>query len=616
MCGITGLLAPYITQDELQRINNLLMHRGPDDDGCYIGEGVALAARRLSIIDLAGGHQPLSNEDGSVWLAYNGEVYNAPKLRFELEAYGHRFETHTDTETIVHAYEQWGVDALPRLRGMYAFALWDAKRKRLLLTRDRFGIKPLYYAEAGDRFAFASEIRPLFTALPQLACCTNLHALQLLFQLGFVPSPLTFFEGIHKLPAAHYLLREANGQTIVRPYWQLNYPLDGKHLNISPHEASEQFIEHLREAVDAWRLSDVPVGSLLSGGVDSASLAAWLTEIGGAPIHTFTIGFTAASHDESALAREVARAIGSHHHEITFSERDFDHLPHVVRHLEEPQCSATSISIYLLYQACHATGFKVIMTGEGADELLGGYHWFDGDRRVRSLLGIPQPLRQLIARAPLPASPAARRVIAHGTRDTLQRYLLWQQVGDAKQIQSLFNYSTFTLNGIRSEWAKGLDHAHHPLDQFLYLESQTRMIDFINFEVDRMSMASSIEARPPFLDHLLWEFCAQLPPEYKLSPNGNKQLLREGMRGRLPDAVLQQPKRGLATPHAQWWRTDRLPDWAEECLQPSALAGTGYFNKAVVTRLRNVHRAGKTDVSRLLTGVLTTQLWHNEFIRT
>jgi asparagine synthase (glutamine-hydrolysing) len=612
MCGITGLLAPNITQDEIQRINNALMHRGPDDAGCYIGDGVGLASRRLSIIDLAGGHQPLSNEDGSIWLAYNGEVYNAPELRIELEARGHRFETHTDTETIVHAYEQWGIDALPRLRGMYAFALWDAKRKRLLLVRDRFGIKPLYYAEAGGRFAFASEIRPLFTALPQLSRCTNLHALQLLFQLGFVPSPLTFFEGIHKLPAAHYLLREANGQTTVRAYWQLDYPHE--HLRIKPDAAGEQFIAHLREAVDAWRLSDVPVGSLLSGGVDSAALAALLTEIGGAPIHTFTIGFSATSHDESAPAREVARAIASHHHEITFSERDFDHLPHVVRHLEEPQCSATSVPIYLLYRACHAAGFKVIMTGEGADELLGGYHWFDGDRRAQPLLRIPQPIRRLIAHLPLQASQAARRVIAHGTRDTLQRYLLWQQVGDTTQVQSLLNTAPVTLNGIRRKWAEWLEHAHHPLDQFLYLESHTRMIDFINFEVDRMSMANSVEARPPFLDHRLWEFCAQLPPEYKLSPNGSKRLLREGMRGRLPDAVRRQPKRGLATPHAQWWRSDRLPAWAEECLHPAALSSTPYFNVAEVARLRDLHRSGRAEVSRLLMGVLTTQLWHAEFI--
>jgi len=614
MCGIVGLLAPNPSRAELQRITDLLIHRGPDDAGYTLGDGIGLAARRLSIIDLEGGHQPLSNEDGSVWLAYNGEVYNAPALRAELEAAGHCFKTHTDTETIVHAYEQWGDDAIARLRGMFAFAVWDAPRRRLLLARDRFGIKPLYYAESAGRFAFASEIRPILAALPQLPRRANPEALWRLFEVGFIPSPLTAFDCIHKLPAAHALIHE-NGQTTLRPYWRLNYPPDGQHRRIDRRDAAEEFVLRLREAVDAWRLSDVPVGSLLSGGVDSASLAALLTEIGG-QIHTFTIGFSAASHDESALAREAARALGSHHHELTFSATDFDHLPHVVRHLEEPQCSATSVPIYLLYKACHEAGFKVIMTGEGADELLGGYHWFEGDRRARQLLHLPQPIRALLARAPIRASTAARRVIAEGTLDPVQRYMLWQQVGSPKQLSALFRFPPPLLTPLLGqERGSGgeVGGEVHPLDQFLFLDSHTRMIDFINFEVDRMSMASSVEARPPFLDHHLWEYCASLPPECKLSPNGNKLLLRLGMHDRLPPAVLQQPKRGLATPHADWWRADRLPAWAEDCLGTTALAEAGYFDAKEVTRLREMHRSGRADTARLLTGVLTTQLWHAEF---
>lgn len=615
MCGIAGLLAPHVSGDELKRLADTLHHRGPDDEGFYLGEGVALAARRLSIIDLAGGHQPLSNEDGTVWLTYNGEVYNAPELRVQLEVAGHRFQTDTDTETIVHAYEEWGAEAVAKLRGMFAFALWDAPRRRLLLARDRFGIKPLYYAQTNGRLAFASEIAPLLTALPALPRCANRSALTQLFSLGFIPSPLTAFEGINKLPAAHWLIIE-NGHITLQRYWQLCYPPAGQHKRINPAEAAEEFVSRLREAVSAWRLSDVPVGSLLSGGVDSASLAALLTEVAGEQIHTFTIGFTAATHDESALARQTARALGSHHHELTFSTNDFDRLPDIVRHLEEPQCSATSVPIYMLYQACRAAGFKVILTGEGADELLGGYHWFEGDKRMRPLLALPHALRALIARAPIPASPAARRVLAHGTLDAVQRYQLWHQVGSDKQVRALLNEpppdsSLLAVDaGARSD-IKRL----HPLDQFLYLESQTRMIDFINFEVDRMSMANSVEARPPFLDHLLWEFCAALPPDSKLSPNGNKQLLRHGMRTHLPEAVLRQPKRGLAAPHSAWWRAERLPVWAEEALQPSALAAAGYFNSAEVARLRARHQSGRADVSRLLTGVLTTQLWHAEFIQ-
>lgn len=616
MCGIVGLLAPDLTRADLEQVNNLLTHRGPDDAGIYVGEGVGLAARRLSIIDLSGGHQPLCNEDGTVWLAYNGEVYNAPVLRAELEAAGHCFKTHTDTETIVHAYEQWGDDFVARLRGMFAFAVWDDKRRRLLLARDRFGVKPLYYAEGGGRFAFASEVRPVLKALPALSRRANLQALQQLFAVGFIPSPLTAFDGVCKLPAAHLLTHDAKrGQTNIRPYWQLRYPPTGKHLKIDSRTAAEQFVAQLKEAADAWRLSDVPVGSLLSGGVDSASLAALLTELSGGQIHTFTIGFTNATHDESALARETARAIGSHHHELTFSTGDFDRLPEVLQHLEEPQCSATSVPIYMLYKACHEAGFKVIMTGEGADELLGGYHWFDGDRRVRRLLFLPRPLRAILSHAPISASVAARRVLADGTHDHVQRYWLWQQVAGSAQLSRLFKEDSPLPLLEKFQRGKGLgDGGLHPLDQFLFLESQTRMIDFINFEVDRMSMAHSVEARPPFLDHQLWEFCANLPPDCKLSPNGNKLLLREGMKGRLPSAVLGQPKRGLAAPHAEWWRSEHLPAWAEEALHPTALRETGYFNATEVARLRETHRSRRAEASRLLTGVLTTQLWHEAFV--
>ncbi len=613
MCGIFGLLAPNVTRDELQPISDLLAHRGPDDEGCYLGDGVGLAARRLSIIDLEGGHQPLSNEDGSIWLVYNGEVFNAPSLRAELEATGHRFATHTDTETIVHAYEEWGVDAIARLRGMFAFALWDTPRRRLLLARDRFGVKPLYYARRADRFVFASEIGPILAALPDMPRRASSEALWRLFEWGFIPSPLTAFDGIHKLPAAHTLTLE-NGRFDVRSYWELRFPPDGEHRRIDLRSATEQFVGHLREAVDAWRLSDVPVGSLLSGGVDSASLAALLTEISGGPIHTFTIGFAAASHDESAQARETARFLGSHHHELSFTTADFDCIPRVVLHLEEPQCSATSVPIYLLYKACHEGGFKVILTGEGADELLGGYHWFDGDRRARRLLGLPQPIRAAIARAPIRASAAARRVIAQGTPDPIRRYALWQRVADRSQLSRLLRLEPPVRDLPEGIGADGITGCH-PLDQFLCLDSQTRMVDFINFEVDRMSMASSVEARPPFLDHLLWEFCALLPPEHKVSPGGNKLLLRLGMRDRLPEAVLRQAKRGLAAPHADWWRAERLPAWAEDCLHPAALSDAGYFDAEEVTRLRHAHRSDKTNASQLLMGVLTTQLWHDQFCR-
>ncbi len=286
MCGIAGLVSADASREQLVRASRLLRHRGPDDAGTYVGTGVALAARRLSIIDVSGGRQPLSNEDGSVWVAFNGEIVNAPELRRVLESAGHTFRTESDTEAIVHAYEEWSGDAVTRFRGMFAFGLWDEKRRRLLLARDRFGVKPLYYARHGDRFAFASEIEALLALLPDMTRRVDHVALWRLFELGYIPSPLTPVEGIDQLPAAHTLLLEA-GEVTLHRYWQLQFPPRRQHRSISAAEANDEFARQLQEAVAAWRLSDVPVGSLLSGGVDSASLAALLTEQNGSPIHTF-----------------------------------------------------------------------------------------------------------------------------------------------------------------------------------------------------------------------------------------------------------------------------------------------------------------------------------------
>ncbi len=610
MCGIAGLVSADASRDQLVRASRLLRHRGPDDAGLHVGAGVALAARRLSIIDIAGGRQPLSNEDGSVWVAFNGEIVNAPELRRALESAGHTFRTESDTEAIVHAYEEWGDDAVARLRGMFAFGLWDEKRRRLLLARDRFGVKPLYYAQQSDRFAFASELEALLTLLPGLPRRANHVALWRLFELGYIPSPLTPVEGIVQLPAAHTLLLEA-GEVTLRRYWQLHFPTRQQYRSISAAEANDQFARQLQETIAAWRLSDVPVGSLLSGGVDSASLAALLTEQSGSAIHTFSIGFAAASHDERAEARATARYLGSRHHELIFEEDDFDKLPRVVRRLQRPQCSATSVALYVLYQACQEAGFKVIMIGEGADELLGGYHWFDGDRRLRPLLWAPRLLRNLLARLPLPVSAGGRRVLARGSAVPAARYALWQETGQPGQRRSLLQVGG--APPIHRQWGDEYREAlqgRHPLNQFIYLDSQTRMVDFINFEVDRMSMAHSVEARPPFLDHKLWEFCAGLPPSLKLTAGGNKLLLRNAMAGHLPQAVRARQKRGLATPHADWWRRDRLPAWAEEALHPVSLSQTDIFHTPTVNRLRQEHQRGVADHSRLLMGVLTTQIWY------
>ncbi|MGH2536040.1 MAG: asparagine synthase (glutamine-hydrolyzing) [Candidatus Promineifilaceae bacterium] len=619
MCGIVGILGPDVAEARLRRAATLLAHRGPDDEGIVCRPGAGLAARRLSIIDLTGGHQPLSTADGKLWIVYNGEVYNAPQLRQRLQTAGHRFRTLSDTEVVLQAYAEWGDAAVPRLDGMFAFAIWDEPRRRMLLARDRFGIKPLYYAQLGPTLAFASEIRPLLAALPDLSVRLEPAALDQLLQWGFVPTPLTFFAGVLKLPAAHTLVVQ-HGRLAFRRYWELEYPRPGKHRDIPFEAAAEEFLARLRKSVAAWRLSDVEVGSLLSGGLDSSTLAALLTEAGGRPIHTFHIAFSDPSHDETAQARQVARHLGSQHHDLAFGAEAFDCLPHIVSLLEEPQCSATSIPLYLLYRSCHQAGFKVILTGEGADELLGGYHWFEGDRRLRPFLGWPRPLRQLMARLAPGASAAGRRVLVSGRLDAAGRYADWLRLAERPAIRVLLApdlraHLDAGAGPLLPEpaWSVAAANGHHPLDQFTFLEARSRLPDFINFEVDRMSMASSVEARPPYLDHDLWEFCARLPPQHKLSGAGTKRLLRAAAGSLLPPAIAGRPKQGLATPHAAWWRRPRLPDWAEAALEPAALAAGGLFDPAAVGRLRLSHRQGRLDHSRLLMGVLTSQLWQQEF---
>ncbi len=601
-------------------MNERLVHRGPDDEGYWVGEGMGLATRRLSIIDVAGGHQPLSNEDSSIWITYNGEIYNHESLGVELRGRGHTFRTRSDTEMVVHAYEEWGPDCLQRFRGMFAFALYDERRKKLLLARDRFGKKPLYYAETREGLLFASEIRPLVEAgnLPRRADPLSLH---LLFSLGFIPSPRTMFGEVKKLPAAHYMIAECHeGNTRLsppQPFWHLPNP-PGHDAGESPPSLSEA-IEHtrtlLREAVSLRRLSEVPLGALLSGGLDSTTVTAVLQDMAAEPLHTVSIAFDEPGYDESAHSRLAAERLGTLHHVFRFGLSDFERLPEVVAHLEGPQCSATSLPIYLLYQACREAGLTVVLTGEGADELFFGYHWYRGEAWMALLLRMPKPLRQVLSQSPLPISPAARRVLdqARPNDPAAERYRLWQQVLSGPERRRLMARSspeeTF---GANPDWppAKSPDGT---LAAVRRVESGTRMVDFINFEVDRMSMAHSVEARMPFLDHVLWEYVCQLPEMWLRAGHQEKSFLREVARPWIPRETLRRSKRGLAAPHARWLQQAHLPSWAEEALHPSALEEAGYFQVRTVKQMRSEHQAGRADYGRALMGVLSTQLWHQQF---
>lgn len=619
MCGICGIAEsnPNLpTRETLLAMNNCQIHRGPDDEGYFVAPGVGLGMRRLAIIDVAGGAQPQSNEDGTVWVVYNGEIYNYLQLKTELQGRGHTFATHSDTEVIIHGYEEWDTRVVERLRGMFAIALWDTTRGRLMLARDRFGVKPLVYTHENGQLVFASTVRSILAAASTRPR-TNLHALEALFTVGFIPSPMSMFEGIHNLPAAHRLIFE-KGQLTLERYWDIEFTREPSSA-LDWDEAVAQVRAQLQEAVEIRRMSEVPLGALLSGGIDSSSVVALLQSRSPEPIHTISIGFEADAYDESAYALAAAKYLGTQHHAFTFGEADFGRLPEVIGHLEQPQCSATCLPIYLLYEKCREVGLTVVLTGEGSDEMLGGYHWYRGDAQAQPLMNLPATLRSLVAASPLKMSPPARRVLRSGARDMVGRYAAWQMVASSEERAQFLTARSRNGYSIVNEWrhtfAAELE-AEPPLHQMQYVESHTRMIDFINMEVDRLSMAHSIEARAPFLDYRLWEFCASLPAKMKAEGALEKNLLRAAVKDLLPPIVTQRRKQGLASPHSAWLKHERLPDWAEEAFAPAALADSDYFVPQQVARLRAEHRAGQADHSRILMGILTTQLWDSEFRRT
>ncbi len=634
MCGLTGIYTltdQPVASTEIAAQIAALVHRGPNEGAVFVSTAgrCGLGIRRLSIIDVAGGQQPICNEDGRLHLVYNGEIYNHRLLRAELERLGHHPHSHSDAEVIVHGCEAWGPEGvLTRLRGMFAFALWDEARQRLFIARDRFGIKPLYYAQWAGRLYFASEIKAIL-AQPGFPRQVNLPALQAMLTLGFAPGPETMFQDIYKLPPAHFLIIQ-NGSLQIKRYWQLTYQ---ENRRISEKEAAEQFLALLQESVQSHLMSEAPLGALLSGGLDSGALVA-LIQLGlkdtfnversviGHKLRTVSIGFEQKEYDEAPLALGLAQSLGTEHHSITFTAADFDAYPQVMEHLEEPQASATALPIFKLYRACREAGLTVVLTGEGADELLGGYHWHRGDALVRLLLPWPERLRRWVAASPFPMSAAARRVLARGAGDVPTRYRDWLEIGTGGDRSGLLSPEVqHALNGLKEpglprQWADILAgyEAEAPLHQALWLEAQTRMVDFINFEVDKMSMASSIEARVPYLDHTLWEFCATLPARYKLKGKVEKYLLRRATQQILPQATRLRRKKGLASPYAHWLRAARLPEWAEQALSPAALRQVGLFEPGVAAALRQAHQAGQPHLGGLVMAVLSTQVWHQRFI--
>lgn len=628
MCGIAGQLrrdaADPIDRDVLARMTTAIAHRGPDADGFYVAGGVGLGHRRLSIIDLATGDQPLSNEDGTVWVVFNGEIYNFAEIRTRLIHQGHRFRTHSDTEVIVHAYEEWGVASVEQFRGMFAYALWDSRRRRLLLVRDRLGVKPLFYSETSRGLVFGSEIKALLQD-PDVDRSWSPEAIDAYLALSYVPSPRSVYRHIHKLPPGHLLIAE-DGQTTVHQYWDLEFGRQSAGSEPASSDADEQAtLERLQalidESVQLRLMSDVPLGAFLSGGIDSSTVVASMVANAGARVITTSVGFDEQAFNELDAARVVAKQLGTEAHETVVQADVVDLLPRLAWHLDEPFSDSSAVPTFHVSRAAreHVT---VALSGDGGDELWAGYarHRVEQrEQRVRTWLGpaaawaghaaawLPLGLkgtRSLRHLALAPADACARKHV-YGQWEHDNRGSLYTR-DFAERVAGHDPLSTFRAHYDRCP-------SSDPLDRALYMDVKTYLPDDILVKVDRMSMAVSLEAREPLLDHRLLEFSASVPSSLKLRHGQGKYLLRRLLARRLPEAIVNRPKQGFAVPIGAWLRGPLRP-MAEDLLLDGRLDSRGIFDGREVTRIWRQHAGGSHDHRHRLWSLLMLELWFRHFV--
>ena len=628
MCGIAGIVAAdRLHPDDRHRVvlmRDVLTHRGPDGAGLHVDDHAALGHRRLSIVDLAGGHQPLANEDGSVWVTYNGEIYNHADVRPGLETAGHRYRTRSDTETIVHAYEQWGDECVLRFRGMFAFGVWDAPRRRLLLARDRLGVKPLYWARAGSRLLFASEIKSILTS-GLVDARPNEAVLPEVLATRYTSGDETLFTGIYKLLPGHRLVFE-KGEITVTKYWDV--PVDGpdpEMERLGEAELVDRFRGLLTQSVRLRLMADVPLGMFLSGGIDSSAVAALMAREVDRPIETFSVAFADRRFSELEYAREVARAVGANGHEIVIDDEDFfGALPRLIWHEDEPIAHPSSVPLHFV-SALAREHVKVVLTGEGSDELLAGY-----GKYPRALLNwraggvyehlVPARLRRALASEVVPRLPGragryARRSFLAMPR-TPGAIFLDNFAGMPLRTQhellhpSLFDGADPYAASLR--YYEQVNGRGGMLDRLLYTDVKTYLVELL-MKQDQMSMSASIESRVPFLDHVLVEFAARLPERLKLSGFTTKRILRQAVRGLLPDAILTRKKMGFPVPFGAWTR-GRWNAAARDVLLDRRSRERGLINPTAVALLLDDHRGGQRDGTDAIWALLNLELWYRTFI--
>jgi len=622
MCGICGVVSfqpnASVDRSTLLRMNASLRHRGPDDEGYYEDDQVSLAMRRLSIIDLYNGQQPISNESGDIWVVYNGEIYNFQNVRAALEQRGHIFKTKTDTEIIVHAYEEYGDECVTHFNGMFAIALWDARKRRLFLARDRLGIKPLYYWSGADKLVFGSELKALIHH-PDVPRQVDLAALDLFLTLEYIPAPRTIYEDVFKLLPGHRLVVE-KGKLKVTQYWDVPY----QPISQSEAECGEILSGLIKESVRLRLISDVPLGAFLSGGIDSSTIVGYMSQSANEPVRTFSIGFEDDTYNELPYAEAVAKHFGTKHHVEVLKSDLTDLTEQLVTHFDEPFAD-TSVFPTFLVSKLASREVKVILSGDGGDELFAGYDTYLAEKLDRYYGRLPRPLRQQVfpkfaaGLLPQPAKKGlinkVKRMVEGGAFEPSLQHARWMMFLNSSEKNSLYRsdlratlYDHLTTDFFHDYFEKANCFDH--LAQQQYVDIKTYLADDILTKVDRMSMAVSIEARVPLLDYHIVEFALNLPAHMKLHGWRTKSILREAVKNLVPGFVLEKPKEGFSIPMKHWLCTSLKPMMLD-LLSKAALHKHGYFDHQVVAQWIQEHLEGRANHSHRLWTLMVFEMWHH-----
>ena len=628
MCGIAGFTlfqdARIDVRATLEKMNSAIVHRGPDDQGIYIDHCVALGNRRLSIIDLTSGKQPIHNEDRTLWIVFNGEIYNFPELRDELLKKGHEFSTHTDTEVILHLYEEYGTDCVKTLNGMFAFAVWNVNERTLFLARDRIGIKPLHYMAYPGGLIFASELKAMLQH-PLVSRQLDMEGLSKYLTYEYVPAPHTIFKGVKKLQPGQWLLHSEHS-TQIRQYWDI--PLEETGISYKREEEhAEEILARLKDSVRKRLLSDVPVGVLLSGGLDSSTISLLAAQAAPGQIQSFSIGFEEPSFDETRYAQKVARLLGTqHHHEMFNSQKMIEVVPSVVKILDEPMADASIIPTYLLSQMT-AQHVKVALGGDGSDELFAGYPTYQAHKLVTYYSVLPYKLRKLI-NCLATSLPVSHRNISFDFKvkqflrgmgvSSEIRFFLWMGAFLEREKQNILSEATRNALVESNPFEDVIQYVHESklvkdFERILYLSLKLYLQDDILVKVDRASMANSLEVRVPYLDHTFVEYAAKLPSLYKLRGFTTKYILKQATKDLLPKEIVQRKKKGFGIPLSKWFNGE-LKTLLLGYLHEDRIKKAGIFHYPYIKHLLDEHFSQKCDHRKQLWTLLVFEMWREEYL--